>query len=201
MNNRRLGDSREQSQPSVSLSTPNIGQPVIGRLRSPIVNPQQWCEPKECVDYLCEIGKVAGQSGVLNWTYSPELGDQDFLVTGSQDIPGTGYPGTNAVVVASFKVSEGYMGLLEFVGLATVPATSYQSIVWQLRVSGQAVPKWSQNPIPGEHLTFPIPFHAVVPVGKTLQLVAINTTVNQVSAAGILKGFMRPTSTKKVGGL
>lgn len=202
MNARRkgIGESRENVESSVPLSVRNLAQPAnSGKVRSPIVRPAQPCTPKPCEDSLCDIYNSIRNSGVINWTFNPDVGDESFLTFGNEDVPGTAYAPANGVEIAYFVVSEGYRGLLELVGLQVTPASAYQNISWQLRISGQAIPKWITSPIPGNHIDHPIPFKAAVPVGKRLSLFAINTGVGQVSCQASLSGFMRPVSDKKVG--
>ncbi len=153
-------------------------------LRSPIQGPIE--------DLFKKPADVCGcLSDYLNAL--PSKGSRGFLRGGNVvAVPNSGSSSTNIVAVASLNVAEGYEAILQRVGWEVVPNGDYASIIFQLKIAGEPEPYFSSSAFLRPTMANPLEFHLEIPPGKTLELVATNSSGNMLSAMGFLCGFIRP---------
>jgi hypothetical protein len=96
------------------------------------------------------------------------------------------------VTVCEVLINEGYDGILETVGVAAFPSTGLDGLVWTVRISGDAAPKFSSSKFSDNTLATPLPFRMYAPPGRTIQLQVRNDGASAISVAGVITGFSRP---------
>lgn len=106
-----------------------------------------------------------------------------------------------AVAVVSQAIQPRFAGFLTKVGVNVLPTGSFPDITWQIRVNGAIHPEFSNRIYSSGNLNTPDDFALELVQGRTVQLVAINTSPVAVDVQGKLVGWTEfLTDNKSYGG-
>lgn len=110
-------------------------------------------------------------------------------------------PAGTAVAVVSQTVNERFSGFVTRVGVNVVPAGSFGSVLWQIRVNGNIHPSFFNRVFSTSTLNDPDDFIFEIIQSRTVELVAINTGAVPLTVQGKLVGWTEfLTDNKSYGG-
>lgn len=138
------------------------------------------------------LGGAGGLAGLLS---VPQMGDRPFIqtpVNGFVSIIPLSSAGGAPTLICEASCPEGFIGILERVGFGSIPNGASVDTSYQLKIGGDVMPLFGNGKFIADYMANPIPFNMPFPAGRKIQLFGLNHGTNEVEAAGILIGRMRP---------
>lgn len=161
---------------------------------------------EDCDTELCWLKKISRQLEhlperlALTWrtrfVVCPREAVSFIALSGTVSVPA----GT-AVAVVNQVVQPRFSGFVTRVGISVLAPASFPDVTWQLRINGAVHPEFANRIFSAGNLNTPDDFVFELIQGRTVQLVAINTSGLAIDVQGKLVGWTEfLTDDKTYGG-
>ena len=188
-----LGDYiQELPNRTVITKGPNVFE---GPLSAPVVAVENFQTWQDWLGAILEELRRLPERMSLEWRTSFPMQPRESISFINPSLDITVAAGT-AVAIVSQTIEERFTGFLTEVGV-NVFGGSFADITWQLRVDGAVHPEFADRIFNQNHVQDPLAFVFELTQARTVELVAINTSLVDIDVQGILIGWTEFMSTFK----
>lgn len=139
---------------------------------------------RDIADYLRRLPEAMLLALRTQLVLTPREAVSFIALSGTVSIPAGA-----AVAVVSQAIQPRFAGFITKVGVSVLPTGSFPDITWQLRVNGAIHPEFSNRIFSASTLGDPDDFVLELVQGRTVQLVAMNTSGVAIDVQGKLVGW------------